>query len=95
MAQGSAIEWTEGTWNPITGCTKISAGCKHCYAERLAVRLRAMGQANYRNGFELTLQPHMLELPLRWKRPRTIFVNSMSDLFTTGFPSRTSARFSA
>ncbi len=81
MAQGSGIEWTESTWNPVTGCTKISPGCKHCYAERMAKRLQAMGQANYRNGFELTLQPHMLELPLRWKKPQAIFVNSMSDLF--------------
>ena len=82
----SAIEWTESTWNPVTGCTKISPGCKHCYAERMAERLQAMGQANYRNGFELTLQPHMLELPLRWKKPQTIFVNSMSDLFHKDVP---------
>jgi protein gp37 len=86
MAQGSGIEWTESTWNPVTGCTKISPGCKHCYAERMAERLQAMGQANYRNGFQLTLQPHMLELPLRWKRPQTIFVNSMSDLFHDDVP---------
>lgn len=81
MAMGSDIEWTESTWNPVTGCTKISPGCKNCYAERMAERLLAMGQPNYRNGFQLTLQPHMLELPLRWSRPQTIFVNSMSDLF--------------
>ncbi len=81
MAQGSGIEWTEATWNPVTGCTKVSPGCKHCYAERMAVRLQAMGQPNYADGFRLTLQPHMLEVPLRWKRPQTIFVNSMSDLF--------------
>jgi len=81
MALKSAIEWTESTWNPVTGCTKISPGCKHCYAERMAKRLQAMGQENYRNGFQLTLQSHMLELPLRWKKPQTIFVNSMSDLF--------------
>jgi protein gp37 len=86
MAQGSRIEWTEATWNPVTGCTKVSPGCKHCYAERMAERLRAMGQANYAHGFELTLQPHMLELPLRWKKPQTIFVNSMSDLFHPGVP---------
>lgn len=86
MAQGSGIEWTESTWNPVTGCTKLSPGCKHCYAERMAERLHAMGQMNYRNGFELTLQPHMLELPLRWKKPQTIFVNSMSDLFHAGVP---------
>lgn len=86
MALGSGIEWTESTWNPVTGCNKISPGCKHCYAERMAERLQAMGQANYRNGFELTLQPQMLELPLSWKRPQTIFVNSMSDLFHTDVP---------
>jgi protein gp37 len=86
MAHGSAIEWTESTWNPVTGCTKISPGCKYCYAERMAERLQAMGQANYRNGFELTLQANMLELPLTWKRPQTIFVNSMSDLFHDDVP---------
>jgi len=86
MAQGSAIEWTDSTWNPVTGCTKISPGCKHCYAETMARRLRAMGQANYANGFEVTLQPHMLELPLQWKRPQTLFVNSMSDLFHEDVP---------
>ena len=86
MAQGSGIEWTESTWNPVTGCTKVSPGCKHCYAERMADRLQAMGQANYRNGFQLTPQPHMLELPLRWKKPQTIFVNSMSDLFHDDVP---------
>jgi protein gp37 len=86
MATNSAIEWTDATWNPVTGCTKISPGCEHCYAERLAVRLRAMGQSNYRKGFELTLQPQMLELPLRWKSPKRIFVNSMSDLFHKDVP---------
>jgi protein gp37 len=86
MAFGSGIEWTESTWNPVTGCNKISPGCKHCYAERMSERLQAMGQPNYRNGFELTLQPHMLELPLRWKKPQTIFVNSMSDLFHERVP---------
>ncbi len=86
MSQGSGIEWTESTWNPVTGCTKISPGCKYCYAERMAGRLHAMGQANYVNGFDLTLQPHMLELPLRWKKPQTIFVNSMSDLFHKDVP---------
>ncbi len=85
MAQ-SEIEWTEVTWNPLTGCNKISPGCKHCYAERMAKRLQAMGQKNYRNGFKLTLQPHMLEYPLRWKTPKTIFVNSMSDLFHKDVP---------
>ncbi len=86
MARGSGIEWTESTWNPVTGCTKISPGCKHCYAERMAERLRAMGQANYANGFDLTLQPHMLEIPLTWRRSQTIFVNSMSDLFHERVP---------
>jgi protein gp37 len=86
MAQGSSIEWTESTWNPVTGCTKISPGCKHCYAERMAIRLRAMGQPNYERGFKVTLQEHMLELPLTWKRPQTVFVNSMSDLFHEEVP---------
>ncbi len=81
MAQSSSIEWTESTWNPVTGCTKISAGCAHCYAERMAKRLKAMGQHRYRNEFKVTLQPDMLDTPLHWKRPRMIFVNSMSDLF--------------
>lgn len=86
MAHASGIEWTESTWNPVTGCSKISPGCKNCYAETMARRLKAMGQANYRNGFEVTLHPHMLNLPLRWKRPQTIFVNSMSDLFHEDVP---------
>jgi protein gp37 len=86
MAQNSAIEWTETTWNPLTGCTKISPGCKHCYAERMSLRLQAMGQANYANGFRLTLQAHMLEVPLRWRKPRLVFVNSMSDLFHKDTP---------
>ena len=86
MATNSHIEWTDATWNPVTGCTKISQGCKHCYAERLSHRLQLMGQANYRNGFELTLQPQMLDLPLRWKTPKRIFVNSMSDLFHKDVP---------
>jgi protein gp37 len=86
MASNSHIEWTDATWNPVTGCTKISPGCKHCYAERLAKRLQAMGQANYRDGFRLTLQPQMLELPLHWKSPKRIFVNSMSDLFHQDVP---------
>jgi protein gp37 len=86
MAQRTPIEWTESTWNPVTGCDKVSPGCKHCYAERMAERLQAMGQANYKNGFALTLQPQMLELPLRWKTPQTVFVNSMSDLFHDAVP---------
>ena len=86
MATNSHIEWTDATWNPVTGCTKISPGCKFCYAERMARRLKAMGQNNYRNGFQLTLQPQMLELPLRWRQPKRIFVNSMSDLFHDDVP---------
>jgi len=86
MAINSSIEWTESTWNPITGCNKISPGCKHCYAERMAFRLQRMGQPNYANGFKLTLQEQALELPLHWKKPQTIFVNSMSDLFHKDVP---------
>lgn len=86
MGGKSSIEWTSSTWNPVTGCTKISPGCKHCYAERMAKRLKAMGQPNYANGFELTLHEHVLELPLGWKTPQTIFVNSMSDLFHKNVP---------
>jgi protein gp37 len=86
MATNSAIEWTDATWNPVTGCSKISPGCKHCYAERMAKRLKAMGQRNYANGFAVTLQPHMLEYPLKWGRPKRIFVNSMSDLFHEDVP---------
>lgn len=86
MGSKSSIEWTECTWNPVTGCTKISPGCVHCYAERMAKRLKAMGQPNYVNGFELTLHKDALELPLRWKKPKTIFVNSMSDLFHEDVP---------
>jgi protein gp37 len=86
MGSKSSIEWTESTWNPVTGCTKISPGCKHCYAERLSLRLQAMGQPNYLNGFDLTLQPHALEIPLRWKKSQIIFVNSMSDLFHKNVP---------
>ena len=86
MSTQSAIEWTESTWNPLTGCTKVSPGCKHCYAERMARRLQAMGQPNYANGFTLTLHEHMLEKPLGWKKPQMIFVNSMSDLFHVDAP---------
>jgi protein gp37 len=86
MAQNSSIEWTEATWNPVTGCTKVSPGCKFCYAERMAKRLQAMGQPRYRDGFKLTLQEDQVELPLKWKQPRTIFVNSMSDLFHVDVP---------
>ncbi len=86
MASNSSIEWTESTWNPVTGCNKISPGCKHCYAERMAKRLQAMGQPNYVNGFELALHESALQLPLKWKKPQTIFVNSMSDLFHKDVP---------
>jgi protein gp37 len=86
MANSSHIEWTDATWNPVTGCSKVSPGCKFCYAERLARRLKAMGQKNYRNGFKVTLQPHMLEHPLEWHQPRRVFVNSMSDLFHEEVP---------
>lgn len=86
MSTQSSIEWTESTWNPLTGCTKISPGCKHCYAERMALRLQAMGQPNYVNGFALTLHEHALEAPLAWKKPQMIFVNSMSDLFHRDVP---------
>ena len=86
MASQSHIEWTEMTWNPVTGCNKISQGCKFCYAERMAKRLKAMGVERYRNGFEVTLQEDMVDRPLRWKKPRVVFVNSMSDLFHEDVP---------
>lgn len=86
MAQISSIEWTDATWNPVTGCTKISPGCKHCYAERLAARLQAMQSARYRNGFAVTLHEDLITVPLRWRQPRMIFVNSMSDLFHDDVP---------
>lgn len=86
MATKSSIEWTESTWNPVTGCNKISPGCKYCYAERMSKRLKAMGSSNYENGFKLALHEHVLELPLKWKKPQTIFVNSMSDLFHKNVP---------
>ena len=86
MAGQSKIEWTEATWNPVTGCTKISPGCRFCYAERMAKRLQAMGNANYVNGFDVTLHPRMLDVPLTWKKPSMIFVNSMSDLFHENVP---------
>ncbi len=92
MAANSAIEWTNSTWNPLTGCTKISPGCRNCYAERMAVRLRAMGQRNYANGFRLTLHEHALSLPLRWRKAQSIFVNSMSDLFHRDVPAQFIAR---
>jgi protein gp37 len=86
MATASSIEWTEATWNPLTGCTKLSAGCKYCYADRMAKRLQAMGSPNYRNGFKITLHEHMLDVPFTWKKPRKVFVNSMSDLFHPDVP---------
>jgi protein gp37 len=82
----SAIEWTESTWNPLTGCTKVSPGCKNCYAERMAKRLQAMGLEKYRQGFRLALHPEALEEPLNWSKPQHIFVNSMSDLFHKDVP---------
>src|SRR5262249_42626176 len=86
MATQTTIEWTDMTWNPVTGCTKLSPGCKHCYAERMAHRLQAMGMARYRAGFELTLHEDVVELPTTWKRPRRVFVNSMSGLFHQDVP---------
>jgi protein gp37 len=86
MAQASAIEWTDATWNPVTGCTKVSPGCKNCYAARMARRLQAMGQPRYAAGFAVTLQRDLLFQPLRWRSPRRIFVNSMSDLLHDAVP---------
>lgn len=86
MASLSKIEWTEATWNPVTGCDKVSPGCKNCYAERLALRLQAAGVAQYINGFQLTLHPEALDRPSTWKKPKLIFVNSMSDLFHRDIP---------
>jgi protein gp37 len=81
VTTGTSIEWTEATWNPVTGCSKVSPGCAHCYAERMAKRLQAMGQRNYIDGFAVRSHPHMLDVPRGWGRPRHIFVNSMGDLF--------------
>ena len=86
MSTRSKIEWTDCTWNPVTGCSKISAGCQNCYAERMALRLRAMGSPNYVDGFAVRCHPHMLERPLHWAKPRMVFVNSMSDLFHPQVP---------
>jgi len=86
MAARSTIEWTESTWNPLTGCTKVSPGCANCYAERLSKRLKAMGNRNYSNGFNITMHEDMLELPFKWRKPQNIFVNSMSDLFHEKVP---------
>ncbi len=101
MGDKSAIEWTDATWNPTTGCDRVSPGCDHCYALTLAARLKAMGQARSQNdgdprtsgpGFALTLHPDSLDLPLRWTRPRMVFVNSMSDLGRRRRPRRATAR---
>lgn len=86
MAGSSNIEWTEATWNPVTGCTKVSEGCRHCYAERMAKRLVAMKNPRYINGFNVTLHDDLIETPLRWSKPKRIFVNSMSDLFHEDVP---------
>lgn len=86
MGAKTGIEWTQATWNPVTGCTKISPGCKNCYAERMAVRLKAMNNPSYANGFKVTLHDNLLGLPLSWKKPQHIFVNSMSDLFHKDVP---------
>ncbi len=86
MAGPSTIEWTQVTWNPVTGCSKVSQGCKHCYAERMAFRLQAMGSPRYARGFSVTMHEDLLEVPKRWLAPRTIFVNSMSDLFHEDVP---------
>jgi len=86
MATNSKIEWTEFTWNPVTGCSKVSAGCRHCYAERMAKRLKAMGNARYANGFKVTLHDDLVDLPRRMRLPRLTFVNSMSDLFHEKVP---------
>jgi protein gp37 len=86
MATKSDIEWTGYTWNPVTGCSKVSPGCKNCYAEVMARRLKAMGVEKYRNGFGLTLHEHIIEEPLSWRQPRIVFVNSMSDMFHEDIP---------
>lgn len=86
MARVTSIEWTEMTWNPVTGCVKVSPGCKHCYAETLSKRLKAMGAERYRNGFSVAMHEDLVELPMKWKRSRIVFVNSMSDLFQEQVP---------
>jgi len=86
MADKSSIEWTDATWNPVTGCTKISAGCDNCYAERFSERFRGTPGHPFENGFDLTLRPDRLTQPLRWRQPRMVFVNSMSDLFHKDIP---------
>lgn len=86
MSISSKIEWTEATWNPVTGCTKISEGCRYCYAEKLALRLKAMNNPRYVNGFDVTLHDDVLSEPLKWHKSKMIFVNSMSDLFHEKVP---------
>lgn len=86
MATVSSIEWTDATWNPVTGCSKVSQGCKNCYAERMANRLQSMGVDRYKDGFDLNLHEDLLMSPLSWKKPKMIFVNSMSDLFHEDVP---------
>src|SRR5690349_4686590 len=86
MADGSRIEWTEATWNPVTGCSKVSPGCAHCYAETFAERFRGVPEHPYQQGFDLRLWPSRLDIPLRWRRPRMVFVNSMADLFHEDIP---------
>lgn len=86
MVTNSKIEWTDATWNPVTGCSKISPGCKNCYAERLALRLRAMGNRSYVNGFKITCHEHLVDAPANWSTSKMIFVNSMSDLFHEDIP---------
>ena len=86
MSGKSAIEWTDATWNPVTGCNKVSLGCKNCYAERMALRLQGMGNPRYKNGFQVTLHEDLLDIPRSWRCPRLVFVNSMSDLFHEKVP---------
>src|SRR5438876_2811453 len=86
MSDNSSIEWTEATWNPVTGCTKVSPGCAHCYAETFAERFRGVNGHAYERGFDLQMRPERLGLPLRWRQPRLVFVNSMSDLFHDAVP---------
>ena len=86
MGEKTQISWTDATWNPVTGCSKLSEGCNNCYAEKVAKRLQSMGSKRYRNGFQITLHPDALEIPVKWKKRRMIFVNSMSDLFHDRVP---------
>ncbi len=86
MSSKSEIEWTDATWNPVTGCSKVSPGCKLCYADRMAKRLKAMGNPRYENGFDVTVHGDLVYLPMHWKKPRRVFVNSMSDLFHEDVP---------